>query len=209
MRRLVPVLTTALLAVSGAAVPSTAAGGGSRVIVRAFDDRHDVKITRDGQLPERLRRSIEVKSVVVKERRHSVAFFIRVGRVHRTDRFTQIYLLDLTAEGYEFTQAELSPVSTSYPEDEHGIDHDIVTEGTGTASGFVECDHLRTAMRPGARRIWVVVPKRCLPRGAVSIHVYAQTTQGPQHDFGKQFSADHFTVPGRYDLGGTIPPGKG
>lgn len=168
------------------------------------DPAGDVTIRNEEGLSTAARRSIDLRRLRVIDRGRAVRFVVTVRKVRRTDNFTQVFHLNLPAQGYIFTQGTIASHSLNSPADEHGLEHDIITEGTDTPQGFVGCYHLRTRFRDGADRWWVDIPKRCLPRGTARVEVYAQTIPGPGGST-KQFSNDTLEL-GRLRLGGTLPP---
>lgn len=176
------------------------------LLATAKDAPKDVRITKDAGLSEGDRRSVELKRLVVSDRGKRVRFDLRIGRVDRSDSFTQVFLLDVESEELPWSQALIASHSMTEPPDKHGIEHSQAIEFAAGPGGFVGCDHLPIKLRDGATRLWVEIPKRCLPRGPVSIEVYAQTVEPPPFEFYAQWSWDRLTVPGRPDLGGTARP---
>lgn len=212
-RRLVPALLVASLAVGGATAVADDSASPPRVgkhplLAAAKEDADDVGITKDKGLSEADRRSVELSTLVVTDRGKRVRFDLRIGRVDRSDTFTQIVHFNVQSKELPWSQAQVATHSTTEPPDKHGIEHRQVIEGAQGPDGYVGCDHLPIKMRDGASRLWLEIPKRCLPRGQVLIEVYAQTVEPPPYEFSAQWSWDRLKVPGRHDLGGTARPDK-
>lgn len=176
------------------------------VLATAKDAPNDVRITKDKGLPDEDRRSVELKKLVVTDRDKRVRFDLRLGRVDRSNLFTQVIHFNVQSEELPWSQAHIATHSMSEPPDKHGIEHSQVIEFAEGPEGYVGCDHLHNKLRDGASRLWVEIPKRCLPRGPVSIEVYAQTVEPPPYEFYAQWSWDRLTMPGHRDLGGTARP---
>lgn len=211
MDRLVSALLVAGLALAGApavADNSTSPREASKhpLLAAGRDDAHDVRITKDKGLSVNDRRSVELRRLVVTDRGKRVRFNLRLGRVDRSDTFTQILLFNVQSEELPWSQALLATHSMTEPPDKHGIEHRQVIEGAQDPQGFVSCDHLPIKLRNGAKGLWVEIPKRCLPRGAVSIEVSAQTVDPPPYESDAQWSWDRLTLSGLHDLGGEARP---
>ena len=154
------------------------------------------------------RNGIDLSSLtVMRHGRAAVRFTVDVERVERSEGVTQVYLIDVDGVGFDFGQLHVATHPQSAPASRDGLEHSITLEGADTAEGYVECDEISTSLEDGAGTWWVDVPLRCLPRTPSKLSVYAQALPGPSTDVPVDpWSEDTLTVPGRHQLGGTVPP---
>lgn len=115
-------ITTASVAAPVGAVAARERGEHHPLLVAAKDEADDVRITKDKGLPEVDRRSVELKKLIVTDRGKRVRFDLRLGRVDRSDEFTQIVFINVWSKELPWSQLMLATHSTSIPEDPHGIE---------------------------------------------------------------------------------------
>lgn len=193
------------LTAPGAGAHQASRGGEHPLLAAADDDPDDVRLTKAEGLEDEDRRSVELKKLVVTDRGRKVRFDLRLERVDRSQEFVQVYLFDIESKELPWSQMIVATMSMTEPPDPHGIEHSTGIEFADGPQGFVSCDHLTLRLRDGASRLWVEVPRRCIPRGPVALKVYAQTVDGVHAQL-RQMSHDTLRVPGRHDLGGTARP---
>lgn len=197
-----------VLALGGAGIGPAfdAAGATTSVIGVGRDAVGDVRVTRAPGITERDRRSIDLRRLRIIDRGRIVRFAVRVKKVRVASEFVQIFSVAMYAPGYVFTELQVASAALTTPPSRDGLQHWIVTEGSGNPEGFVACENLDLSFRDGATRWSVDVPRRCLPQGRARIAMYAQTTAPVSEDL-TQYSNDRLKL-GRKNLGGTIPPSR-
>ena len=179
-------------------------------IVEAQDAMGDVSTKRHPGLSAELRQGVDLRSLTLTRRAGSVRFTIGVGRVARSARLTQIYLIDVNAPGFDYGQLMVATHPWGVPASSNdGLEHSMTLEGAEAPEGYIDCSDLAISLADGADSWWVDIPRRCLPEGPARLKVYAQTVPGPGNDEPIQWSDDTLRVPGRHSLGGLAQPAKG
>lgn len=193
------------------AEPEDGSGSGAGpdgALAYADDVAGDVSSRPDARVGAETRNGIELRGLTVtRQGRTAVRFTVDVRRVDRSEGVTQVYLIDVDGTGFEFGQMLVATHPQGTPVSRDGLERSIVLEGADTAEGYVECRDMEMSLEDGADTWWVDVPRRCLPRTPAKLSVYAQTLPGPSNDApADPWSDDTLTVPGRHQLGGTVPP---
>lgn len=202
-------MRTALVAVAlglALAAPTAPASARSTPVLTVDDPKGDVHLNRLPGLSTADRRSVDLTRLAVTDRGDSVRFTVKLLRVNRSPRLTQIFLFDIASDELPYSQLVVATHSLSIPPRRDDLEHVMAIENADAPQGFVSCRRLPVSLPNGARTFWVEVPKRCLPSGQVRLRVYAQTVPGPADDPAvlRQYSHDSLRVAGRFDLGGTV-----
>jgi hypothetical protein len=155
---------TTSMTLAAALFPLAGATGAEPVIVAVSDRANDVHNTADPGLSNADHRSIDIRRLTVTDEGDTVRFTVKILRVARTPRLTQIFLVDITTDELPYSQLAIATHPLTAPPQSHdGLHHHMGIEGAATPQGFVSCHRLPISMRNGANTFWVEVPKRSQP----------------------------------------------
>lgn len=157
------------------------------------DAYNDVRLTERKGLSRSNRVSIDVRKVEVREVGDRVRFIVTIKDIVRSKRFDQMFSFTLT------------PAANS-DDDWYGqvgftSDGKSAYAFLGSATNyddFKSCDPLSAERRPARDKVFLDVPRRCVPGQPAKIRVLAQT--GTFRSDAPTFSSDRANVSGLHDI---------